>query len=232
MMAEDQWEWFERQLQRSPDYGLVLWVSSKPWIGDEKQGTDAWFGLVDERKRAANLVARYANNLVMVSGDAHMLAYDSGRNNHYADNITSTFPVFNSAPLDKRGSVKGGPFSMDCHASMFLRLHQYSVMDIEDNGDKLCFSVKGKRVTSLGDTVDVLGFHGCAPTTNNVEAPGGSCSLVVLPPAAAAALFIGLIALLVVTILAVCRLVRPTKPRLRSPFPGHGKHGLRPWGLG
>ena len=42
----------------------------------------------------------------MISGDAHMLGFDDGRNNFWGE-----FPVFQVGSLDSIPSCKGGPYS-------------------------------------------------------------------------------------------------------------------------
>ena len=39
-----------------------------------------------------------------MSGDAHMLAVDDG------SHTPGGFPVMHASPLDKKGSIKGGPY--------------------------------------------------------------------------------------------------------------------------
>jgi hypothetical protein len=45
-------------------------------------------------------------NLIMVAGDAHLLAMDDGRNNDYSTYGGAGFPLFQSAPMDQYGSDK------------------------------------------------------------------------------------------------------------------------------
>lgn len=46
------------------------------------------------------------NNLIMLAGDAHLVAADDGANNDYSDNGGAGFPLFQSAPMDNYGSDK------------------------------------------------------------------------------------------------------------------------------
>ena len=67
----------------------------------------------------------------MVSGDAHMLAIDDGRNNTFpSDGRGPGFPVFHASALDRSGSTKGGPYA---HGSVAGGGH-CGEMDIEDDG--------------------------------------------------------------------------------------------------
>ncbi len=58
------------------------------------------------------MIARYdVDNLLMVSGDAHMLAYDDGSHTDYSGRGETAFPLLQAAALDRKPSVKGGPYS-------------------------------------------------------------------------------------------------------------------------
>ena len=48
----------------------------------------------------------------MISGDAHMVAIDDGRNSGYATAGRGGFPVFQAAALESPGSEKGGPYAI------------------------------------------------------------------------------------------------------------------------
>ncbi|MFW2334417.1 hypothetical protein, partial [Ilumatobacter sp.] len=70
------------------------------------------------------------DNLVMVSGDAHMVAIDDGTNSAYASDGGGGFPVLHAAALDRPGSVKGGPYS----EGAFPGPGQYGKIEITDDG--------------------------------------------------------------------------------------------------
>ncbi|RHY67876.1 hypothetical protein DYB30_003428 [Aphanomyces astaci] len=107
ILGLDQKQWFKDQLQAattSEGVGLVVWVNTMPWIDDERK----WGHFTHEQN---DLVAFFATldltsiPLVIVSGDAHMLAVDDG--SHSPGNITT----FHAAALGRPGSIKGGPYS-------------------------------------------------------------------------------------------------------------------------
>src|SRR4029453_14204196 len=68
--------WLEAELRSGRDrYALVDWVSSIPWIDAPDPGADPRGGFAAEGGGLADLVASAGiRNLLMVSGDAHMLA--------------------------------------------------------------------------------------------------------------------------------------------------------------
>jgi hypothetical protein len=66
----------------------------------------------------------------MLSGDAHMLGIDDGTNSDYADGGGAGFPVMHAAALDRRGSIKGGPYS----EGAFPGGGQFGLMTVTDEG--------------------------------------------------------------------------------------------------
>ena len=106
-----------------------MWGNPNPWITADEPGTDPWGGFPDERRRIADAVAEI-DNLVMVSGDAHMVAIDDGTNSGFAKDGSAGFPVLHAAPLDRPGSVKGGPYS---HGT-FSEAGQYGKVQVVDDG--------------------------------------------------------------------------------------------------
>lgn len=130
MLGRAQLEWFLGELASSSEsHALVVWVNPTPWISAAGDGSDDWSAYSDERQRIADhLAAEEISNLVMVSGDAHMVALDDGTNSAYADG--GGFPVLHVGALDRPGSLKGGPFS---HGS-FPGGGQYGKLEIDDDG--------------------------------------------------------------------------------------------------
>ena len=66
----------------------------------------------------------------MLSGDAHMVAIDDGRNNRYATVGDASFPVMHAAALDRRAEVKGGPYS----EGTFGGSGQFGTVGVRDDG--------------------------------------------------------------------------------------------------
>ncbi len=124
-------QWFFDQLIESKQQGkVVAWVSGIPWINApggpnyECGEDDDWGGYPEERTRIANFILENDIQLFMISGDAHMVAMDDGTN------AEGGFPVFHAAPLDRRGSYKGGPYSHGYSREQ----GQYGWISIQDNG--------------------------------------------------------------------------------------------------
>src|SRR5690606_17415587 len=86
MMGSAQKAWFKSQLLAARDqYPLMIWISTVPWIGQADDGEDFWAGYTTERQELAEFIEHYnINNLLMLCGDAHMVALDDGSNTNYA----------------------------------------------------------------------------------------------------------------------------------------------------
>ncbi|CAA9258301.1 MAG: hypothetical protein AVDCRST_MAG41-2285, partial [uncultured Corynebacteriales bacterium] len=132
VLGERQRAWLEAELRAGRDrYALVVWVNPDPWIDAPGAGADTWGGFAAERRRLADVIARAGvRNLLMVSGDAHMLAIDDGRHSDYSGTGGAGFPVFHAAPLDRTGRVKGGPYSSGTRAEG----GQFGLVSVQDPG--------------------------------------------------------------------------------------------------
>jgi alkaline phosphatase D len=120
MLGAKQKQWFLEQLaDASKKYPLVFLVQSVPWIAETGKTADGWAPYCEERREIAKQIDSLdlTQRLVMLSGDAHMLALDDGRHSNFATDgcgfsrIAKGFPVFQAASFDRRGSIKGGPYA-------------------------------------------------------------------------------------------------------------------------
>lgn len=132
MLGAAQRRWLIDELVESArSHALVIWANPTPWIGPAQPGTDDWSGFSDERAEIAGALAEAnVDNLLMVSGDAHMVAIDDGTNSGFAETGETGFPVLHGAALDRPGSVKGGPYSHGAVGGS----GQYGVVEIFDDG--------------------------------------------------------------------------------------------------
>lgn len=139
MLGEAQKAWLVDELSRAKDYGLVVWASPVGWLGDG--GDDDWGGFPSERAEIARAaMAAGVDNLLVVSGDAHMLAIDDGSHDTRVDGGPG-FPIFHCAALDQRGSDKGGPFS---HPQV-PGGGQFGRVRIEDDGAEVRVTLEGRN---------------------------------------------------------------------------------------
>jgi PhoD-like phosphatase len=161
MLGPVQRAWLERELLAARDrYPVVVWVSSVPWIDPARAGADSWAGYATERKRIADFVAAHRiEGLVMLAGDAHMLAIDDGTHSDYSASGRDGFPVMHAAALDRPGGVKGGPYS----EGALPGAGQFGTLTVTDRGGATLglalagWNWRGEKLTELRRTMPVDG---------------------------------------------------------------------------
>jgi len=172
MMGTEQRRWFEKELERAAGrFPVVVWVSTVPWIANDPDEVDRWSGFTTERDRLARTIDSLglASNLVIVSGDAHMVAVDDGTHNTYGPGEGIGVPVVHAAALDRTGSVKGGPYALGTYPNRFslrgANDGQYVQMAVSDaGGDEVCVTSTGRRWEyDTQQMVDLLSWSRCFP---------------------------------------------------------------------
>lgn len=141
MLGIEQREWLLDELAESaPTHDLVIWVNPVPWVAERRAGGDSWSGYTTERRLIADHIADNGiDNLLMVSGDAHMVAIDDGTHTNYSSAPGPGFPLIHAAALDRPGSAKGGPFT---HGPIGGG-GQFAVVDVEvDDGTATAVSLR------------------------------------------------------------------------------------------
>jgi hypothetical protein len=128
-------------------------VNSVPWIVPATPGDDAWGGYAHERAEIADEIARLgmAERLVMLSGDAHMLAIDDGAHSDYSSSGEAGFVVMQAAALDRVGSLKGGPYSEGAYPGG----GRFGTMRVIDDGATLEVVLSGKDWTGA----EIVGYE-------------------------------------------------------------------------
>ncbi|MEP0548038.1 MAG: alkaline phosphatase D family protein [Rhodothermales bacterium] len=156
-MGAEQKAWFKRQLlDANGRYPVIVWVSTVPWIAPPSPRSDTWGGFPQERREIADFLKdNGVEGLVIVAGDAHMVAMDDGTNSDYASGGGAPIPVIQAAPLDQTGSTKGGPYSEGEYPNpSVLPPHpgQWVEMAVTDDGGlEVCVEWTGYR-TDAGST--------------------------------------------------------------------------------
>jgi len=142
MFGAEQKAWFKDEIvEASSTHELVVWVNPVPWVAEARDGADHWGGFADERRELADHIAvNGVDNLLMVSGDAHMVAMDDGTNTDYSTTGVGGFPLLHSAALDRPGGTKGGPYTEGSVADG----GQFATIDVTDDGDTI-----GVRLTGI-----------------------------------------------------------------------------------
>ncbi len=142
MLGADQLAWFMEELVAADEtYPLIIWVNSVPWIAEASEGADHWGGYDHERRRIADFIAENEiDGLLMLAGDAHMVAADDGTNSDYSSSGGAGFPVLHGASLDRPGSDKGGPYS----EGTFPGGGRFSTVEVEDDGAEMTVTIGGR----------------------------------------------------------------------------------------
>ena len=145
MLGAAQLKWLLEELSSAAGAPLVIWVNTVPWIATPGSGSDNWGAYGREREEIANHIARLglAGKLLMLSGDAHMVAIDDGTHSNYATlggRSARGFVVMHAAPLDRKTSVKGGPYSH----GVAQRRGQFGLVDVIDDGARLSVELGGR----------------------------------------------------------------------------------------
>jgi membrane-associated phospholipid phosphatase len=158
MLGARQLAWLEHELRTSSrTHALVVWVNPDPWIGAARAGADSWAGYAAERRHIGDVIAGEGiDNLVMLSGDAHMVAIDDGSNSDYSTTGGGGFPILHAAALDRPGNTKGGPYSEGERPGA----GQFGTLRIDDDGGSTVgvelagWNWRGERLLSHAFTVD------------------------------------------------------------------------------
>jgi len=197
--TDEQKAWLFSELASASEYDFVVWVTPSPWLGKAKED-ESWFGFPDDRSELSDYITPTLGgpdgpqNLIALSADAHMLAFDDGRNTYYgtlappsADVLS--FPILMSGPLDRLGSAKGGPFSQGCTTIELERNNQYSTLDFvfpDDEGGDACIDIKSYRIEGFTKKT-VIDNRLCGNIFHATDAVGtGSCDSSYLSTASAA----------------------------------------------
>ena len=166
MLGRRQFTWLLDELGRaaSERVPLVAWVNPVPWITRDGDG-DGWGMFAAERQAIGERITTLGlgDRLVMLSGDAHMLAFDDGRNNAHGG-----FVVAQAAPLDRFLNRKGGPYS---HEPPKQKNGQFALLRVDDDGDALTATLEGHRYTNDGQSIVV------PETRLRLRCSGGRCEL-------------------------------------------------------
>lgn len=145
MLGEAQRAWLDDAFTRAAadEVPLVFWVSSVPWITGPAD-TEGWQPYAWERRWLADRLASLGlmERIVMLSGDAHMVAIDDGTHNTFTSGAqpgSRGFPVIQAAPLDRQPNRKGGPYTH----GISTRRHQFGWADVQDDGTTVRVTLSG-----------------------------------------------------------------------------------------
>ncbi|MGH8020006.1 MAG: alkaline phosphatase D family protein [Opitutaceae bacterium] len=149
MLGDLQKEWLKREvLATHKTHAVIFWVSSVGWIARARRGSDDWGAYDTERRELARFFAENeVRNLIILSGNAHMLAADDGSNTRIVDgdgSAAAPLAVFQAAPLDQAASYKGGPYS---HGAYLPGAAEgcFGLVEVEDDGSRVKVVFSGRN---------------------------------------------------------------------------------------
>eukprot|EP00977_Amphora_coffeiformis_P005849 scaffold1225_cov164-Amphora_coffeaeformis.AAC.25 len=185
MYSDAQRTWFLAELAQAAEYDFVVWLSTKPWIGELIPDEDYWVGYENERHDLSEYISKAlgeTQNLLAVAADAHMVAFDDGTNTYYgsSEEPMPSFPILQTGPLDRMGNTKGGPFTEGCYATDLQRNHQYSTLSFEmpvDEDAEACIQIISYRVDTSKSEIFSKKLCGkfFKPSTKDVRV--GTCEI-------------------------------------------------------
>lgn len=146
MLGTHQLEWLADELRAAAaaEQAVVL-VTSVPWNGAPAAGSDDWAGYTTERRRIADMIAEagLADQMLMLAGDAHMVAIDDGSHTDFSTDGVGGFPLMHAAALDRQGSTKAGPYSEGSHPGG----GQFGLVTVTDDGTDITFTLSARDHT-------------------------------------------------------------------------------------
>lgn len=156
-MGATQKAWFKSQLiaARDAEKPLIAWVCTMPWIAAVTTTGDNWGAFATERQEIADFIRdNRIQNVMLLSGDMHALAYDDGTNSDYATGLGAPVRVFHAAALARGSSHKGGPYSggTPIPTTTGSVVHQFGTLEITDAGGTAAPTVAFKGFAAASTT--------------------------------------------------------------------------------
>ena len=138
--STEQKQWLYREFASAENYDFVVWVTTRHWTDEAKTGSDSWGGFVPDRDELssfiANTIGAGPRNLIALSGDNHMVAYDDGSSTDYSnqDEHPGGFPLLHSGPMTNYGWFTDffdphGYFTDGCMATNSELNYQFSTLE-------------------------------------------------------------------------------------------------------
>jgi phosphodiesterase/alkaline phosphatase D-like protein len=146
MFGAAQWTWLLDELDAAAnERNVVVLVTSVPWNGASQDGADDWSGYTTERRRLADAIAEagLADQLLMIAGDAHMLAIDDGTNTDFSTAQVGGFPLMHAGAFDQAGSFKAGPYS----EGAIPGTGHFGLARVDDDGSDITVTLSGRDHT-------------------------------------------------------------------------------------
>lgn len=144
MLGIEQKAWLQNLLATVTE-PISFVVSDVGWIGGGGED-DHWGAYNTERSEIAPWISAAQTEVVMLCGDAHMLAIDNG------SNAAGGCHVWHAAALNRFTSTKGGPYS----GGTFPGNNQYGYVTISDTGSSISATYQGIKSDTTVWNTDVV----------------------------------------------------------------------------
>lgn len=152
--SKQQKQWLFDEFSRAGEYDFVVWVTTRPWTDPVRLSSDGWGGFVQDRDELAAHIAktigRGPRNLLVLSGDNHMVAFDDGSSTDFSgqDLYPGGFPLLHSGPLANYGGLSElfkpstNFFTDGCKAFSSELNHQFSTVEFYFPSNQACVRMK------------------------------------------------------------------------------------------
>src|SRR5690606_40606729 len=137
-----QLDWLRDIIENLTERLLVITVQI-PWIVTGSPIVeDDWGHCRPERQAISDAIQAHAKGRVLLlHGDAHMVAMDDGTNTNFATNPAGPGPpLFCFAPLHQNNSIKGGPYTPGPFTASQT---QYAIVEIDDTRTHIVVTGRG-----------------------------------------------------------------------------------------
>ena len=162
-MSQGQNVWLKNELlQANLNKQMIFWASSVSFAGND---IDNWGGFALEREEIANYLRdNNIKNMMIMCGDAHMIAIDDGSSNSFTT-VTpnpNQYPIVQAAALNGTGSNKGGTYSEGFFINPTNTHGQFALVKVVDNGGTdICIEIEGRRTDAVGNTSTIVTYNFC-----------------------------------------------------------------------
>lgn len=150
ILGTEQHAWLDQLLDTCTEPVVVL-DTNVAYIGDGSgsDGTDGWGAYPASQRAVGEAITRArarGTEVMVVAGDAHMVAMDDGTNSQYDPSQAGVKGprVCQFGPMDSAPSIKGGPYSLGVYNGS---RYQFGVLDVTDDGSTVTVTATGYRVS-------------------------------------------------------------------------------------
>lgn len=162
-MSQGQNTWLRNEfLQANLNRQIIFWASSVSFAGND---TDNWGGFSSEREEIADFLRdNNIKNMMIMCGDAHMIAIDDGTNSDFSTVMPNPnlYPIVQASALNGTGSYKGGTYSEGFFFNPTNTDGQFALIKVTDNGGAdVCIEIDGIRTDAVGNTSTLVTYNFC-----------------------------------------------------------------------